>query len=98
MVSRMFDVQEAISAIFDNDFGLSDGELSREEGEDIYPYLGETVLPRSTVDELTRAVVDDDGRSDANCDDDDYFEGTNGALTHADELIAVLKGWEAKQW
>ena len=91
MVSRMFDVQEAI---FDDDFGLSDGELSGEEGEDIYPYLGETVLPRSTVDELTRAVVDDDGRSDANCDDDDYFEGVNGALTHADELGELDSGAE----
>ena len=68
--------------------------MSGEEGEDIYPYLGEPVLPRSTVDELTRAVVDDDGRSDANCDDDDYFEGANGALTHADELGELDSGAE----
>ena len=86
MASRMFDVEEAISAIFDDDFGLSDGELSGEEGEDIYPYLGEPILVRSTVEELTRAVVDDDGRSDANFSDDNYFEGANDALTRAAEL------------
>ena len=43
MAPLMFNVEEAIS---DNDFGLSDDELSGEEGKDIYPYLGETVLPR----------------------------------------------------
>jgi len=71
MVSQMFNVEEVISAIFDAGSGLSDGEMSGEEGEDIYPYLGELILP-STVEELTRAVVDD-GWSDANFADDNYL-------------------------
>ena len=58
--------------VFDDDFGLSDGELRGEEGEDIYPYLGKLILPRSTVEELIRAVVDD-GQSDAKFADDDYL-------------------------
>ena len=68
--------------------------MSGEEGEDIYPYQGQPVLPRTIVDELTRAVVDDDGRSDANCDDDDYFEGANSALTHGDDLGELDNGAE----
>ena len=89
MASRTFDVGEAISAIFD-DFGLSDGELSAEEGEDIYPYLGDPTLPRSTVEELARAVVeDDDDRAavdDPDFADDDYEEESSDALTHAARL------------
>ena len=55
MVSRMFNVEDAISAIFADDSGLFDGEPSGEEGKDVYP-LGELILPWSTVEELTRAV------------------------------------------
>jgi urease gamma subunit len=90
MASRRFNVGEAISAIFDDDFGLFDGERNAEEGEDIYPYLGDPTSPRSTVEELARAVVeDDDDRSAAdNPDftDDDYFEESSDALTRAARL------------
>ena len=43
--------------------------MSGEEGEDI---PGEPILPWSTVEDLTRVVVDN-GRSDANFADDDYL-------------------------
>ena len=43
--------------------------MSGEEGEDI---LAEPILPWSTVEDLTRVVVDN-GQSDANFADDDYL-------------------------
>ena len=90
MASRRFNVQEAISTIFDDEFGLSDGELSAEEGEDIYPYLGEPVLLRSAVDELNEAIVeDDDGAASAHdlgqSEDEDY-EWIRESQTHIGEL------------
>ena len=54
-VSRMFNVKDAMSAMFADDSGLSDSELSGEEGKDVYP-LREFILPWSTMEELTRAV------------------------------------------
>lgn len=54
-VSRMFNVKDAMSAMFADDSGLSDSELSGEEGKDAYP-LREFILPWSTMEELTRAV------------------------------------------
>ena len=33
-----------IEEVLDDDFGLSDGESSDEEGDDIYGYIGEGVL------------------------------------------------------
>ena len=52
-------VGEALEAILDDDFGLSDGESSDEEGEDIYGYIGEPVLHCTDVEEkLGEAVVD----------------------------------------
>ena len=41
--------------MFADDSGLSDSELSGEEGKDVYP-LREFILPWSTMEELTRAV------------------------------------------
>ena len=61
-------VDEALEAILDDDFGLSDGDSSdEEEGEDYYAYLGEPVVPPSDIEALTHDVVsgfnvnDDDG-------------------------------------
>ena len=38
MASSMFGVEKAIAAIFDDEFGLSDGKLLAEKIEDIYPF------------------------------------------------------------
>ena len=51
MASR-YTIDEALEAILDDDFGLSDGDSSDEEGEDIYGYVGEPVLRRADVDIL----------------------------------------------
>ena len=41
---------EVLEAVFDDYFGLSDGELNDEEEYDVYAYLGE---PRSNPAEVT---------------------------------------------
>ena len=33
-------LDEVLSGVFDDDFGLSDGESSEEKGEDVYAYSG----------------------------------------------------------
>ena len=33
-------LDEVLSGVFDDDFGLSDSESSEEEGEDVYTYSG----------------------------------------------------------
>ena len=90
MASRRFNVQEAISTICDDEFDLSDGELSAEEGEDIYPYLGEPVLFRSAVDRLNEAIVeDDDGAASAHDlgqSEDEEYEWIRESQTHIGEL------------
>ena len=65
MARRRFDVDEVLDAVFDNDFGLSDGESSADEdGDGIYAYLGDPVVDRSSISALTsRTTIDgvDDG-------------------------------------
>ena len=55
--STMASVEEAIEAILDDDFGLSDGGSSDEEGEDIYGYVGEPVLRRDDVNGVGDSIV-----------------------------------------
>lgn len=42
MASRRLDVNEALEVILNN-FGLSDGSFSEEEGENIYAYIEEPI-------------------------------------------------------
>ena len=37
-------LDEVLLGLFDNDFGLSDGESSEEEGEDVNAYSGKHTL------------------------------------------------------
>ena len=59
MASRRYGVEEALEAILDDDFGLSDGPKSEEEGEDIYAYVGVPTLPRGDVEAIGFSVADD---------------------------------------
>ena len=63
VASGRFTVEETLTAMFDDKFGLSDGEWSDKEGKEIYPYLSEPVLLRKSVDEITK-VIDDHHHSD----------------------------------
>ena len=62
---------EAASAIFDEDFGLSDAESSEEETEvELYAYLSEPVVESAAVDNITRSIEDTtarDGRERVFC-------------------------------
>ena len=46
-----------IEAIFDDEFRLSDGESSDDDGKDIYGYVGEPVLRRTDVRNLGESIV-----------------------------------------
>ena len=59
MATRRYTVSEAASAIFDEDFGLSDAQSSEEETEEeLYAYLGEPVVESAAVDNITRSIED----------------------------------------
>ena len=49
-------LNEVLSGVFDDDFGLSDGESSAEEGEDVYACSGKYKLARGEVAALSKAV------------------------------------------
>ena len=42
--------------MFDDDFGLYDGDLSEEEGDGLYAYLGDHYLSREAVENLSREL------------------------------------------
>ena len=53
MAKRSFEVDEVLDAVYDSDFGLSDGESSADEdGDDIYAYLGDPVVERRSIDAI----------------------------------------------
>ena len=92
MATRRFTVDEALEAVFDDDFGLSDGESSEEEeGDDLYALLGDPVVRRSDIDALTHDLVDGDvdGYGDGNSDGDNdggdrASDGSGDVLSLAD--------------
>ena len=91
MATKRYTVDEALEAVFDDDFGLSDGGSSNEEeGEDYYAYLGEPVVPASAVEALTRDVVsgdeDDDDRDDASDDCAPEIDPSTASLDEEDPL------------
>ena len=49
-MAARFTVDEVLDAVFEYDFGLSDGNLSEEEGEDIYGYIGGRLLSRANLE------------------------------------------------
>ena len=49
-------MDEALEAIFDDDFVCPESE---EEGEDVYAYAGEPTLPRGHVEVICSSVTDD---------------------------------------
>ena len=81
MVSRRYGVEEALEAILDDDFGLSDGPKSEEEGEDIYAYVGVPTLPRGDVEAIGFSVADDQPPSS----DSNSAEGAEEELERSDD-------------
>ena len=52
-MATRYSVSEAIDLLFDDEFSLSDGDLSKEEGYGLYPYLGDRSLSREAVEDLS---------------------------------------------
>ena len=46
-----------IDLLFNNDFDLSDGDLSEEEGGGLYAYLRDRCLSREAVEDLSRELM-----------------------------------------
>lgn len=93
-MAKRLTVDEALEATLDDDFGLSDGESSDEEGEDTYGYLGEPVLHRTDIEELGEAVVDGP-LSDHDGNDDDLSDSGDGSELALNVQKAMLMGLRA---
>ena len=52
----MMAARYSVSKAIDDDFGLSDGDLSEEEGDGLYAYLGDRSLSREAVEDLSREL------------------------------------------
>ena len=91
MARRRFDVDEVLDAIFDNDFGLSDGESSADEdGDGIYAYLGDPVVDRSSISSPTSRTTIDGVDDDAPIDDIGHtFEDEELVDTESSEEVSV---------
>ena len=47
MATRKFSVQDMVATVCNSDFGFSDADSSGvEDGEDIYAYLGDSIIDR----------------------------------------------------
>ena len=55
-MAARWSVSEAIDLLFDDDFGLSDDDLSEEESDGLYAYLGDHSLSREAVEGVSREL------------------------------------------
>ena len=55
-MARKYSASQAVDLLFDDEFGLSDGVGSEEEGEEVYCYLGEASLTKESVGSLGSAI------------------------------------------
>ena len=65
MMATRFSVSEAIDLLFDDDFGLSGGDLSTTEGNGLYAYLGDRSLSREAVEHLNRELDESHSQPEA---------------------------------
>ena len=58
---RFADSDRVVAAIFEDDFGLSDEEVSESDnGNDVYGYLGHSIISRSELIDKARDLVQED--------------------------------------
>ena len=55
-MAAKYTVRQAVELLFDDEFGLSDGNISEEEGEEVYSYRGGESLSKEAVEDLGREV------------------------------------------
>ena len=68
--------------LFDDDFGLSDGFLSEEEGDGLYAYLGDRSLSREAVEDLIREL--DESHSQPEVGSEAGSEANSGLFADSD--------------
>ena len=70
--------------LFDDDFSLSDGDLSKEEGDGLYTYLGDHSLSREAVEGLSRELNESHSQPESGS------EANSGLFADSDD------GWRKK--
>ena len=55
-MAAKYTVRQAVELLFDDEFGLSDGDISEEEGEEVYSYRRRESLSKEAVEDLGREV------------------------------------------
>ena len=55
-MAAKYTVRQAVELLFDDEFGLSDGDISEEEGEEVYSYRGGESLSKEAVEDLGSEV------------------------------------------
>ena len=55
-MAAKYTVRQAVEHLFDDEFGLSDGDISTEEGKEVYSYRGGESLSKEVVEDLGREV------------------------------------------
>ena len=78
MMAAKYGISEAIDLLFDDDFGLSDGYLSEEEGDGLYAYLGDHSLSREAVEDLSRELDESQSQPEAG------LEANSGLVADSD--------------
>ena len=48
-MAAKYTVRQAVELLFDDEFGLSDGDISEEEGEEVYSYRGGESLAKKRL-------------------------------------------------
>ena len=61
MVTRAYGVDKGLDTIFDDDFGLSEGSDSEDEGEGIHTNVGEAILLQNDVKAIGNSIIDHRG-------------------------------------
>ena len=86
MATRKFSVQDVVATVCDSDFGFSDADSSRvEDGEDIYAYLGDSIIDRQSLHEESRRLTSDDGKKKNVSDEEESYGAEN--VSQSSELI-----------
>ena len=89
------DVEAAVDAVLQDDFGLSDGDMSDEEGEEIYAYLGEPVVSRPAMESLGEELLTvGDDTADGHLGNDDDDPTSLRAESGENECIDTEEDWE----
>ena len=58
MATRRLTAGDVVEAVYDSDFGISDGDSSgQEDGEDIYAYMGDAAIERWRLHEESRRLT-----------------------------------------